>query len=226
MIVAEIKKFIKTFKRKPTEAEIKEITAKITLNLEDNLKQKTLDIFREGYEKEAKSLSRDFSFGHIDEEALVVLSNQDVLSKSYSDLSNKLVNDLNGVIQRAYRNDKGLSLNQMVKEMKEIGRVAEYKAERIARTEMSKVSTMARVNSYKKEGNFEQMKFKHIGPDDNRTTIMSRIVKEKTKGGVSWDEYYNIIKDVAAEYMGSKWTVDYNFPITHPQTRHSFIKVT
>ena len=90
----------------------------------------------------------------------------------------------------------------------------------IARTETSKISIAARKVSYDKTG--VVYKYKWIGPDDNRTTDISKNIKKRTENGVNWDELVAIITEEAKK-KNPKWEVNPMAPIPFPNTRHTFI---
>jgi len=226
-IKEEVEKFINTFKGKPTEAEISKAISKINLNLKAELDNSTKGLFESIYRSEVgkveKEIGKNISFSHIDSSSLFVLSNQDVLSKAYYGLTDEITKNLNKIITQAYRNPKGLSLKQITNKIQDLVNISDFKAERIARTETSKVSSAARKNSYQKEEGFETFLFKHIGPNDNRTTSTSKRIKERTKAGVTFEEYIKILEEESVKDFPT-WTVDKNAPVSHWNSRHSYVR--
>ena len=103
--------------------------------------------------------------------------------------------------------------------------VSEFKAENIARIESSKVSSAARLTSYRKESDFDNFLFDHIGPNDVRTTPTSTRIKARTKGGVPWSEYVKIVIEESAKDFPT-WTVNPDYPVSHWNSRHTFIRRT
>jgi len=224
----ELDKFIKRFKRKPNEAELKKAIAKINLKLARELNESTGKLFKRAYLKEMEKVEKELGlnviFNTIDENALSVLNSQDVLSKAYSGISSNITTELNGIIQEAYRDPKGLSLKQITDKISDVASVADFKAETIARTEMSKVSSAARKVSYSKEQDFNTFLFKWIGPNDNRTTETSKRIKSRTINGVNWNELIGIVKEESSKDFPD-WTVNEDFPVSHYNSRHTFIKI-
>jgi hypothetical protein len=224
----EIDSFIKRFKRKPSETELRKAISQINLKLSKELSESTNKLFKQAYLKEIERVEKELGlnviFGTVDENALTALNSQDVLSKAYSGISSNITTELNGIIQEAYRDPKGLSVKQITDKISDMAKVADFKAETIARTEMSKVSSAARKVSYSKEQDFDTFLFKWIGPNDNRTTDTSKRIKSRTINGVTWNELIGIVKEESSRDF-PEWTVDKDFPISHYNSRHTFVKI-
>jgi hypothetical protein len=222
----EINKFIVKYKKKPTESELQELIVKLNNDLARQLKSNAGNLFRAGYIREMEKaegvLGFNLTFDSVDENAINVLTNSSVLTNSFSKLSNDLTQKVSNILTEAYYTPQGLNLQKIQKEIEEVTSLADWEAERIARTEMSKVSASARKTSYDKEEG--DLYVKHIGPDDYRTTAMSKELKQLTSEGVLWKDYLNLMKQVVSKY-NPKWIIDENAPITHPNTRHLFVKV-
>jgi len=228
IIKNKIEGFIKKFKRKPTEAEISKEIGKINLELQSELKNSGSKLFKSTYIKAMDGVERDLginiSFGTVDENAINVLSNQKVLSKAYEGISTDLTSKLQNVITQAYHSPEGLSLKAIQDEIKDLTKVSDFKAEQISRTEMSRVSSAARKNSYQKEPDFPNFLFKWLGPSDRRTTQTSKNIKARTKNGVTYDELVKIVTEESAKEFPT-WTVDKNSLVSHFSSRHSFVRV-
>lgn len=224
----EIGKFIKTFKKKPTEEQMQNMIDKLRKDLDDNLKTASEGFFRKAYKRGISQAENDlgvqFGFGDVDENALQALREQKVLSDSFAGVRDDLTSKAQEVLRRAYETPNGLSLSKITEELKEALGVADSQAETIARTESGKVSSAARRISYGKDPRFDTFKFKHIGPNDNRTTDTSKRIKSRTKGGVSWDDYVLILTEESAKDFPD-WTVDKNAPMSHYSSRHTYVRV-
>ena len=61
----------------------------------------------------------------------------------------------------------------------------------------------------------------HIGPNDNRTTQLSKNIENLTKNGVSWEKYLSIMKKESKKFF-PEWTVNDASPLSHYQSRHIF----
>lgn len=227
-IKEQVESFVKRYKQRPTEQQLRTIISKINKNLVSNLMLSNNKFFKDTYLKEMTKIEKDLGinilFDKIDQEALGVLSNQDVLNKAYANISSKLTTEINNVITQAYRRPEGLSTEKILKDLKDAVDITDYHAENIARTETSKVSAAARLNSYKKEEDFATALFKWIGPSDHRTTEVSKRIKSLTMDGVPWDQLVNIVKQESAKDF-PEWRVDPNFPVSHYQSRHTFVRI-
>ncbi len=223
----EISKFIKIFKRKPTEKELKAKIRNIKSNLAKELGDSTTKLFKKTYsdsvDKIGRELSVDFTFDKVDDNALKALATQPVLTEAFEGISKDLSNKLNVIIKEAFEDPKGLSLQKIQEKIKDATSVSDFRAEEIARTETSKVSAAARRTSYKKADPEDEFKFKWIGPADNRTTDTSKRIKARTKEGVSWDNLIKIVTE-ESEKDFPKWTVDKDFPVSHFSSRHLFVR--
>jgi len=227
-IKSEIELFSKAYKRKPSEKELKGLIKKIKNTLNSELKETTRKFFEktylQGMDKVGRELGVNITFGAIDKNAIQALATQKILFDAYDGITKTLTDKINDILIQAYKTESGLNLTQITDKLQEAVRIRDSRAETIARTEMSKVSSAARRNSYKKEDPDDEFRYKHIGPNDNRTTVMSKEVKESTKNGVSWDNYVATITRVSQKH-NPKWVVNSQYPITHPNTRHSFVRI-
>lgn len=159
----------------------------------------------------------------MDQNALVALSTQPVLAESFSNISNELTSGIQEIITTAYHTPKGMSFKNIQTEIQKLTNISDFRAETIARTEAGKVAAAARKNSYAKQKNFNEMRFFHIGPDDNRTTECSKEIKRRIgKEGVLWNDYVRIVTEVSAKYFPT-WRVDPNAVLSHWNSRHIFI---
>lgn len=219
----EIDKFIKKFKKKPSEAEMNKIIAKINLRLESDMKSSSGGLFKRVYMKESDKTARELgvaaTFGVVDQNALVSLTSQDVLSKAYTGIASELTEKLNGIIGEAFRDPTGLTTKQITDKIKDAAAVSDFRAETIARTETGKVASSARFNTYKKEPEFDTFKFKWIGPDDNRTTQTSKRIKRSVGKGVTWEKLIKIVENESARDFPD-WTVNKEAPMSHYNSRH------
>jgi len=225
----ELKQIIKklNLKKKPTEAQLKKIVKDISKNLDSQLKAKSANRVRSIYEKSVKAtnkeLREDFKLTDTDRAAINNLKRSDTFKGAFADLGDRMQKNLTKTVTAAFEKP-GFELDKLVGDLKEELGTANGDLQRIARTESTKISVNARKNAYEKTGKFDEMKFKHIGPDDSRTGEDSKLIKKKVKDqgkgdGVSWDSYVKIIEDVAAQFSPT-WKVDPNAPIPRPNTRH------
>ncbi len=223
----EISKFIKKYKRMPSEKEFKARMQKIRHNMSREMRSSAEKFYTAQYnkiqDKVGKELNMNLAFGKPDQNAINVLLKQKVLSEAYSGLSKAVGDRLEEVFTKAYK-EGNMNLKEMTKEISEVAGLADSRAETIARTETSKVSAAARINSYKQAYPDEEILVKHIGPDDDRTTDVSKRIKARTAKGVPWEEYVKIMEEESRK-MIPDWTVDKTAPVSHPNSRHSFIKV-
>ncbi len=219
--------FLKKFKRKPSSFEMSKMIKEIDKNLYDSLKSSVGLSFDKVYKDQMDFVGKDLGvnivFGQVDVNALEALKNQDVLSKAFKDLSNDVVSKLNLILNESYANPAELTVAKITEKIKDVADVTDYRAENIARTELGKVASAARRNSYKKEDSENEFNYLWIGPNDHRTTSTSKRIKKRVGKGVKWQKLINIIEEESIKDF-PKWVVDKNFPVSHYQSRHIFLR--
>lgn len=220
--------FIKKYKRMPTQKELSLRIEKVRTELKKELHQASENLFKKMYtdatEEVEKEIGFNFAFGKRDEQAVKTLANQKVLSESFSGLSQQVAGKLQDILIDTYQSKDGINFQELQKRIAETAEIADSHAELIARTETSKVSAAARRNSYFQAYEEHELKFKHVGIQDNRTTRTCRAIRDRTKQGVSWQEYLSILKEESNKDFPD-WTVDDEFPVAHFSCRHTFVAV-
>ena len=132
------------------------------------------------------------------------------LTKEVSDKIKDVV--LKSLIQRT-------TISEVINKIKELG-VSENQSELIARTESSILKNSAREFNYSQvEGN-ENFLYKWIGPDDNRTSDISKEIKSKSKNGLKLETLKNLVRKTSEKY-GFKPDRDW---FSHPNQRHIFTR--
>jgi SPP1 gp7 family putative phage head morphogenesis protein len=199
-------------KRKPSKAEMRKLIDKLTDKFGSRLKRMTKNQLEKAYKKAMESVEKELElnviFGESDKNALEVLANSEPLTRAYTGMTHELSQKLNDVIETAYEEPELFTMDKIITAMKKASDEEEYRLARIARTETTKVSNLARANSYLKAGQ-EDALFKWVGPDDSRTTDICKEIKEKTKNGVKLAKLAELTN---------------NF-LPHFQCRHTFVKV-
>ena len=219
---------MKKFKRKPTEQELSKIIKDINLKLNTELKEQSTHFFKKVYQSSQSKVSNQLKvkvgFDVVDQNALVALTNSKTLATSFSNISSKLTNSLQGIIREAYHTPQGLSFANIQEKIQQVANVTDFRAETIARTEAGKISSAARKVSYEKQKGFNDFKFKWIGPNDNRTTSTSSRIKRRVGKGVSYEKLVRIVTEESAKDFPT-WTVDPNALMSHWNSRHIWVKV-
>lgn len=222
----ELEKILKRLdrKRKPSEEEFNKIVDDISKKLGTQAKKKSSTRLKTIYEKSmketAKELDTQLTLNEKDKNVIEALKRDVVYQKAFKNLSENVSKRLKDVIEEAYADPKSFTINNIVDSMKEELEKTDNELRTIARTETSKISIAARKTSYDKTG--VTYKYKWVGPDDRRTSDVSKEIKKRTNNGVSWEELVRIIQEEATK-KSSKWEVNPLAPIPHPNTRHTFI---
>lgn len=222
----ELKDILKEFdfKRKPSEKRMQELVGEATKKLEKKLKSKNSNKIKSIYEKAMKDVGKEvgekFTLTQKDKNIIDALKKEPVYQEAFTNLSASISKKLKDTITRAYDDPENFTIDKIVGNMKKTLDESDGKLRTIARTESTKISVAARKTSYEKTG--ATYKYFHVGPNDNRTTEMSKEVSKLTKNGVDWDSYVEIIRQVSKKH-NPKWSVNPEAPITHPNTRHTFI---
>lgn len=222
-----ISKFTDEFGRFPTEDELYKVLEEIDSHLEQNLRDAVKQNFKRVYEKGMDDVGKELGVNVLwtkqDDFALSVLENQPVLQRSFAGLRKELSLKVRDVIRDSIKNE-GLDRRELTRKIQDVTNLAESRAENIARTESSKVMSAARKNSYQKEQDFDKFLFKWIGPDDQRTTKLSKRIKARVGKGATWNNLLKIITEESHRVF-PEWTVDPDFPVSHYQSRHTFVRV-
>jgi len=221
----ELEKIIKDldFKNKPTEQQLKQTVDKLTKNLSKQLKAKSANrvktIYRKASEQVSKEIKTKYSPSEKDKNIIEALKRDEAFQNAFSGLGIDLSKKLKTIITDAYDNKEGFTIDSLVKDMRTELKDADSQLRRIARTETSKISIAARKTNYQKLDNFDERKFKWLGPNDNRTGEDSKQIKNRVGKGVTWEKLVKIIQEVS-NMNNKNWKVDKTSPIPRPNTRH------
>lgn len=223
-----IQDYSERFLNNADEATVKRELERLRKRMITELEAASRAFYEEEYKKAMttveRELDRNFEFGVVDQNAIRLLSSQPVLYEAYAGLTDELIERTNEILTRAYQTPGGVDRRKLEAQIEEATGLANHRAENIARTETGKVSAAARKNSYQKDDRFQTFRFRHIGPDDQRTTKTSKRIKQRVGSGVPWDEYVQIITEESAKDFPT-FKVDPEAPISHFQSRHTFIRV-
>ncbi len=225
-LLNELEKLLKRFDTKtiPSKEELDKKISETVKEFDSVVKTKSAKKLKAIYLKAmndlGKELGRTFTLNDIDKNIIEALKREPVYQQAFANVSQRLSDKLKDVVIEAYAQPGGISINQIVDDMRDEAEDVEANLRTIARTETSKISAASRRVQYEKTG--EPYKYFHIGPNDDRTTPQSREIVERTQNGVSWDEYVDIVQEVAKKYIPN-WVVNKDAPISHPNTRHTFI---
>lgn len=224
----EVDRILSKLEGTPSEQEMQSALREAKLNLSNNINEQLSRVFKLMYTDQINivenELGIDIGFGVPDQNAIDLLMNSEFLQNSLSRFQDEIASGISAIVQDAYENPEGLEIGAMSNRIQALGDFTDAQAERIARDQTNLVSMAARKNSYAKSPEFKNYKFEHIGPSDSRTTPCSEEIKRRTKGGVSWDEYVSIVTEVSGKYFPT-WTVNPEAPVSHWNSRHTFVRV-
>lgn len=233
MFSKELRKIISglNLTRKPTPQELDDITRKLAKQIDKKLRVKGANSIKAIYNKASKKVASEFSTKFTstpsDKVAIDSLKQDPKYLEAFAGVSQEVSMKVRERIESKYDalgETKGVSVDEIEKEIKGILSESKGQIKTIARTELAKISNRARYEQYNKRESFRTMKFKHIGPVDNRTTPTSKRIMARTQNGVSWNEYVQIVKDESSKDFPD-WTVDETAPVSHYNSRHTFIRV-
>ena len=173
----------------------------------------------------SSDLDIDIGFGEVDRNAIEVIKNSRVFKSAFSGFNKSVSAKLNEKIAKAFETPGGFSINKLVDDMSKVVDASRGRLERIARTESSNISNIARKNSYLKvDETGSEFLYKWIGPSDHRTTVYSKGVKKAVKsegGAVTMKRLEELIKE-----NGDSKIYSPQRPLTtHLNQRHTFIRV-
>jgi len=228
VIERTIDKFVKTFKRKPTERElvllIQKLNIEMTAELERSVGSILGSLFKNQYVSTASALGISAKIGIDQRNRLFKLATDKTLNTAYFNLSKGISNKINVIIQDAYRRSEGLSTFKIKEQIKQVANIADGRASTIARTESAKVAASARRSAYLEADPNDTGLYKHVGPKDKRTTKTSLRIKRRVGRGVRWATYVKIVTEESAKDFPT-WTVNPDYPLSHWNTRHIFVKI-
>lgn len=152
----------------------------------------------------------------IDPTLLAAIS-KELFDKTYEGLTKAKSLRINNVILDGMSTKK--SITQISKEIEELG-VKKTQADLIARTENAVLKNNIREFNFMKAEGFENFLFKWIGPNDKRTSDISKEIKRKSTRGLKLETLKNLVRKTS-EKFGFKPDRDW---FSHPNQRHSFVR--
>jgi len=112
------------------------------------------------------------------------------------------------------------SLTEITNKIKKAG-VDEDQAELIARTESAMLKNATREFNFTRATGSEDFVYKWVGPNDNRTSDISKEIKKKSVKGLKLETLKNLVRKTS-EKFGFKPDRDW---FSHPNQRHTFTRV-
>lgn len=207
--------------KKLTKAILNKFNKKAQKELEKRLKNQAntemTNIYRDAARTGADSIGEKYKFDDSDKKVLNGLKSGENYKQAFANLSEDTSNRLRDAIEQSVV-DGEIDPDKLQENLESEVDASESQLKTIIRTETTKISEAASLAQIDKVGR-DKFTFEHVGPDDNRTTNMSKGAKRDTSGGVDWPEY---LASIEKNKVSSDWVVDPNAPITHPNTRHRF----
>lgn len=152
----------------------------------------------------------------IDSTLLTIISKQ-LFDKIYEGQTREKSNKINNIILDAMSTKK--SITQISKEIQDLG-IKKGQADLIARTENAVLKNNIREFNFTKVEGSENFLFRWIGPNDNRTSDISKEIKRKSARGLKLETLKSLVRKTSEKY-GFKpdraW-------FSHFHQRHSFVR--
>lgn len=215
-------KFKRIVSKEQLEKRVEELVLKFGEKTKKMVEKEIKATYYKTMEQVEKELNRNILFTDKDKNAINLLASSKPLTEAYVGMTQKVSEKINKVIEEAYTEPGSLDINSLVKTMQEVTEEEESSLRRIARTETSKVSHLARMNSYEQIDENGKGLYRWIGPSDDRTTPTCKELKARTNKGVPLIELQNLIKEVSAKY-DPDFVADGMTP--HFQCRHTFVRI-
>ena len=111
------------------------------------------------------------------------------------------------------------SITQISKEIQGLG-IKKGQADLIARTENAVLKNNIREFNFTKVEGSENFLFKWLGPNDNRTSDISKEIKRKSAHGLKLETLKSLVRKTSEKY-GFEPDRDW---FSHPNQRHSFTR--
>lgn len=208
---------------RPKESTLLKAVGRVSKRLEKQLRKAGASVFKGIYERIAKETSKELGvkmeMTESDKELLDTLKESDTYKEAFTNLSLANSDRVRETIFNAFSKDS-LDINSLVKDLEQDLDATKGNLRTIVRTESGKVASASRRQQLVKTGN--DYVYQHIGPSDNRETQTSKNITRRTKNGVSWEDYLKIMKEESAKEF-PKWSVDDNAPLSHYNSRHTFL---
>lgn len=207
---------------KPTKEKLLKAVGKVSKKLEKKLRKVGASVFTGIYEKSAKETNKQLGMKteltDSDKQVIESLKNDPNYQEAFSKLSLNNSDRIRETIFSAFKG-KDLDVDKLVEGLSEDLEATKGQLRNIVRTESGKIASASRKQQLDKTG--VEYKYFHIGPNDNRTTQLSKNLEKLTKNGVSWEEYIKIMKKESKKFF-PEWTVNEQAPLSHYQSRHIF----
>jgi len=142
----------------------------------------------------------------------------------FKGVADETADEIRKILEEEYYQDQDLDLDTIKSRIEDVTNVAENRVENIARTETTKLAVAARKNSYQKADPDNEFLYKHVGPSDGRTTDTCGRIKERTKDGVTWSQYVQILREESRKDFDD-WSVSKHAPVAHYQCRHVPVRI-
>ncbi len=230
-LFAELKKFVseidfgKRLSRPGVVKKLAELAKRFTSAMMLDTGRELENVYKNSITKVESDLNLDIGFSEVDRNAVEVIKNSRVFKSAFSGFNKTVSSKLNEQIAKAFETPGGFSVDKLVNDMSKVVDASRGSLERIARTESSNISNLARKNSYLKvDETGSEFLYKWIGPSDNRTTVYSKGIKSGVRsegGAVTMNRLQEIIKQNADPNI---YSAQRPFQ-SHINQRHTFIRV-
>jgi len=223
-----VEEFLGNFdERRPSKDELMEMAENVSSDLKDKVQSTVQSLIEPQYDEVYEQTTSQFDgdFQRDNGLRLAELLDQPVLKQSSKEIAEDTENKLKEVLEKHYESGGNINSQEVIDDIQDVTDFARSRAQNIARTEGAKVQNAARRDAYEDaEQKFDQeFLYEHVGPDDNRTTETSKRIKDRTQGGVPWNEYVEIVREESKKDFPD-WRVDKDKPVSHYQSRHTFVR--
>ena len=148
----------------------------------------------------------------------VVFISQQLFDRKFEGLSKSISDKIKGIILTGV--EKKQSNTEVAKKIEKLG-VDENQAEMIVRTESSVLKNSAREFNFRQAEGFEDFLYKWIGPNDRRTSDISKEIKKKSLKGLKLEKLKSLVRKTSEKFG---FTPDRDW-FSHPNQRHTFTRI-
>ena len=226
-LLHEYSKLLNNLRDAKSRARLQQISDEISRRFTEELMEKTVKNLSSTYfqmkEVTAKSVGMQPQFGHVDQQVIKALKQDDILWDAYKGLGSNLSKRLNDVIDESFRIKMRPSMDQIREQMEKEVELSKPRLNRIIRTESTRVSNVAKMNAYHDYDPEGERLYKWRGPpfDPLRSSKHCQWLKEKIKeegGAVTLAQMKQLWREASDRFNGQKWV--YREGILHPNCRH------
>lgn len=180
--------------------------------------QSERDLMKDAYDMISRSADEEGLEFDIQKQGLEEFIALNIFKRKFEGLSKTKSNKIKSIILKAILAKD--SITEVANKIKDAG-VDKQQAELIARTESSILKNATREFNFSRARGSSDFVYKWIGPDDRRTSDISKEIKTKSRKGLKLETLKSLVRKTSEKFG---FTPDRDW-FSHPNQRHTFTRV-